>query len=62
MKPKKKWAVHQSLSKIDYSAGFEPEPAGYFYASDMREAARVFANRVYIAHGHWAKIVLVDDE
>ena len=58
---KKKWAVYQSISKTDYSAGFHEEPAGFIFAKDMREASRVFT-RVWIEEGHWAKIVLVDSD
>ena len=57
---KKRWAVYQSISKTDYSAGFHEEPAGFVFAKDMREAARVFT-RIRIEDGHWVKIVLVDD-
>ncbi len=58
---KKRWAVYQSISKTDYSAGFHEEPAGFVFAKDMREAARVFTC-VYIDEGHWAKIVLADSD
>ena len=56
-RPKKRWAVYQSISKTDYSAGFHEEPAGFVYAADLREAARKFT-KVYIVEGHWAKIIL----
>ena len=56
----KKWAVYQSVSKIDYSMGFHEEPAGFVFAETKRQAAHKFASIIYIEHGCWAKLVLVE--